>query len=174
MIKHFFDDDINVQQSVESADRLKKAVVSTMPARQRVRDTIMVEMQLLMNTLATAVRAEADYHRSIGVFMDLSSLGPYLSTSAPEFAPGSQYTGLAAQEEVDPRTEVASSNPMPSSVPSVTLSLALMRRALGDVDRHIRLFSHRVKHLRQILFLKDIELRELNEELSLSRRPTNG
>lgn len=174
MIKHFFEDNLNSQQSLESAERLKTAVVSTLSMRQRRRAAILVEMQLLMNTLSLAVQAEADYHRSAGVFMDLTAVGAYLSTSAPEFAPGSHYTGLAAQEEVDPRTEITGSPSMPSSVPTVTLSSELMRKALGDVDRHIRLFSHRVKHLRQILFMKDLELRDLNVELASAGRPGNG
>ena len=174
MIKHFFEDNLNAQQSLESVERLSAAVAATFSARQRRRGALLVEMQLLMNTLSLAVQAEADYHRRSGVFLDLTSVGAFLSTSAPEFSPGSHYTGLAAQEEADPRLEVAGSPQMPSSVPTVTLSTDMMRKALGDVDRHIRLFSHRVKHLRQILFLKDLELRALNSELSSAGRTTNG
>lgn len=163
--RQFFDTNLTAPPSKLTMDRLRTAKLSTYDHRQNKVKAIQVEMQVMADTLAHLVQAEKAYHSRMSLFVEQNNSGdPYASTSAPEFALENRQVALANITYVDPREEILKAPVHHVSEPSTALTIEFIRTLLDDVDKNIRLYSHRVRSLRLMLGIKQTELERLNKE----------
>lgn len=160
----FFDPNISAPQSELSLSRLTTAVRESYAERHAKVDAMRVEIEILLDHLINMVEAEKAYHLRMGLFADLMAKSAYGSTSAPELTPENRSAILRTLRMVDPREEVKESPSHASSVPAVTVGILKALEWLAEVDRDIRLYSHRVKFTRLQIQKKLIELDHLEEE----------
>ena len=160
----FFDKNLAAPPSKVSLERYQDATATTYAHRHSKVAAIQLEIQVLLDTLANLVQAEMDYHGRMHLFTDENNEDDYASTSAPEYKLANRATASANFKTVDPRIEVTSTPAHPVSEPRFSLALEHMRTLLDDVDRNVRLYSHRVRNLRLTLNIKAIELERLQKE----------
>jgi ABC-type histidine transport system ATPase subunit len=160
----FFDPNLSAPQSELSLSRLQNAVKESFPERYAKVDAMRVEIDMLVDHLVHMVEAEKAYHIRVGLFAELTSQSAYGSTSAPELNPENRSAILRTLRMVDPREEVKESPTHAATVPAVTVGILKAIDWLAEVDRDIRLYSHRVKFTKLQIQKKLIELDALMEE----------
>ena len=163
-LKPFFDLNTLAPQSVLSVGRLGDAVNASYSVRHAKVDAIRLEIEMLTDSLTNMVEAERAYHVRTGLFADMRDKDQYGSTSEPQCNSANREHILGGLRKIDPRTLVKESPAFPSSVPAVTLGISRAMVALGEVDRTLRLYSHRVRFKRLQIQVKIMELETLMKE----------
>ena len=163
-LKPFFDTNTLAPQSVLSVQRLGDAVNASYGVRHAKADAIRLEIEMLTESLTHLVEAEREYHVRTGVLSDRRVKDPYGSTSEPLCHAANREHILGGLVKIDPRTIVKESSAFPSSVPAVTLGISRALVSLGEVDRTLRLYSHRVRFKRLQIQVKIMELENMMKE----------
>ena len=173
-LKPFFDTNTLSPQSVASVERIGEAVTVTYGKRHAKVDALRLEIEILLDTLTNQVEAERAYHQRVGLFNSMKGVDSYGSTTAPECRPANRQYILGGLQHIEPRTLVKGSPAFPSSVPSVTAGLSKALIMLGEVDKNLRLYSHRVRFSRLQIQVKLLALGELMQENKNSSPTTAG
>lgn len=170
--KQFFDVNITAPPSGVTMERLRTATLISLAHRQEKAKAIKLEMQVIADTLCNLVQAEKAYHSKTEVFAIQNSEDPYMTSSAPEFKPSNRQVALANLTSTDPRDSVLSAPVHPVSEPTTALAVEYMRTLLDDIDKNIRLYSHKVRYYRLLLLMKQRELGIIEAERASAENKT--